>query len=402
MDILFISLVQIDSLEDRGIYHDLLRVFRKEGHQVTVVCPVERRTKLPTRLISEEGFTLLQVKTLNIQKTNLFEKGIATISLNFFFKRAIKRHLYNKRFELILYTTPPITLTSLIYHLKAKNKAKTYLLLKDIFPQNAVDMGMIKGGGLLHTYFKWQEKKLYRLSDMIGCMSPANVAYLKDHHPEIALSKLEVNPNSVELNHSEEKKMYRKSILSLFDIPENKVLFLYGGNLGKPQGIQFLLKIISAASITSPDAFFVIVGDGTEFEYLDVWFKHNKPTNASLIRYIPREEYNQLASNCHISLVLLHPDFTIPNFPSRVLTYLEYKLPVFCLTDSVSDIGPIAEENNFGKWCLNGDLSRALKLVDYFAKNRQSGIEMGKNGYNYLTSHYDVKLSYMKIISLFE
>lgn len=401
MNILFISLVQIDSLEDRGIYHDLLRVFRKEGHRVTVVCPVERRTNLPTRLMSKEGFTLLQVKTLNVQRTNLFEKGIATISLNFFFKRAINRHLYNKRFELILYTTPPITLTSLIYHLKRKNKAKTYLMLKDIFPQNAVDMGMIKGGGLLHTYFKWQEKKLYRLSDMIGCMSPANLAYIKDHHPEISRSKLEVSPNSVELKYSKEKKVCRKSILSLFDIPENKVLFLYGGNLGKPQGIQFLLKIISGASINSPDAFFIIVGDGTEFEYLNVWFKHNKPTNASLIRYIPREEYNQLASNCDIGLVLLHPDFTIPNFPSRLLTYLEYKLPVFCLTDSVSDIGPIAEENNFGKWCLNGDLSRALELVDYFAKNRQSRIEMGKNGYNYLTRHYDVNLSYKKIISLF-
>ncbi|BDQ13349.1 glycosyltransferase family 4 protein [Sediminibacterium sp. TEGAF015] len=402
MDILFISLVQIDSLKDRGIYHDLLRVFHKEGHHVTVICPVERRTKLPTRVISTDGFTVLQVRTLNVQKTNVIEKGIATASLDFLFKRAIKKHLSSKKFRLILYATPPITLTCLISYLKMKNKAKTYLLLKDIFPQNAVDMGMIKGGGLLHNFFKWQEKKLYRLSDMIGCMSPANVAYLKSHHPEISRRKLEVNPNSVEINHSEDKKVDRNSILSFFDIPENKVLFLYGGNLGKPQGIPFLLKIISSASITSPDAFFIIVGDGTEFEYLNIWFKHNKPSNAILIRYIPREEYNQLASNCDIGLILLHPDFTIPNFPSRLLTYLEYKLPVFCLTDEVSDIGPIAEEYNFGKWSLNGDLSRALELVSFFIKNRQAAIQMGKNGYDYLIRNYDVNLSYLKIISLLE
>lgn len=402
MNILFISLVQIDSLEDRGIYHDLLRVFRKEGHQVTVICPVERRTKLPTRLMSKEGFTVLQVRTLNVQKTNLIEKGIATVSLFFFFKQAIKRYLSNKRFDLILYTTPPITLTRLISHFKKNNKAKTYLLLKDIFPQNAVDMGMIKGGGLLHQYFKWQEKKLYRLSDRIGCMSPANVAYLKTHHPEISRRKLEVNPNSVELSQFEGKRVDRRSLLSHFGIPENKALFLYGGNLGKPQGVSFLLNIISAASITTPDAFFVIVGDGTEFGHLNGWFKEHKPSNAILIQYIPREKYNQLASNCDIGLILLHPDFTIPNFPSRLLTYLEYKLPVFCMTDPVSDIGPIAEENNFGKWCLNGDLSRALELVDFFTKNRHTGIQMGKNGYDYLTRYYDVNLSYLKIISLFE
>ena len=72
------------------------------------------------------------------------------------------------------------------------------------------------------------------------------------------------------------------------------------------------------------------------------------------------------------------------------------------MTDAVSDIGPIAEENNFGKWCLNGDLSRALELVDFFTKNRHTGIQMGKNGYDYLTRYYDVNLSYLKIISLFE
>jgi glycosyltransferase involved in cell wall biosynthesis len=376
MNILFISLVQINSLEDRGIYHDLLRVFHKAGHHITIICPVERRAKLPTRLISKEGINILHVKTLNVQKTNIIEKGIATVSLNFLFKRAIKKYLGYKRFDLLLYTTPPITLTSLISYLKKKNKAKTYLLLKDIFPQNAVDMGMIKAGGLLHKYFNWQEKKLYRLSDRIGCMSPANVAYLKSHHPEISRRKLE-------------------------DIPENKVLFLYGGNLGKPQGISFLLKIISVASATTPDAFFVIVGDGTEFTRLNGWFKDHKPSNASLIKYIPREEYNQLASSCDIGLILLHPDFTIPNFPSRLLTYLEYKLPVFCLTDAVSDIGPIAEENNFGKWCLNGDLNRTIELVNFFTQNQEARIQMGRSGYDYLTRYYDVNLSYLKIASLF-
>lgn len=402
MHLIFISLVQIDSLDDRGIYHDLMRVFRNEGHSVTVICPVERRSKLRTRLIVQGSFSVLQVRTLNVQKTNLIEKGLATITLNFLFKRAIKKYLSYVCFDMILYTTPPITLTGIISYLKRKNKAKTYLLLKDIFPQNAVDMKMIKEGSLLHSYFSWKEKKLYQLSDRIGCMSPANVAFIQSHHPEIPQSKLEVNYNSIEPRSVEFKRTDRKPVLDEFHIPEHKVIFLYGGNLGKPQGLSFLLEIITASSASCPDAYFVIVGDGTEYRYLKNWFNRFSPSNASLIQKLPREQYNDLASHCNVGLILLHPDFTIPNFPSRLLGYLESKMPVLSITDPVSDIGPISEENHFGKWCLNGDLQKAIELITYFTLNRDTRIQMGENGYDYFVKNYDVRLSYNKVIGLFE
>ena len=88
--LIFLSLIRIDDLNDRGIYHDLLREFVKYGYDVTIICPVERRTKLKTRLIKSSNLTILQVKTLNIQKCNILEKGLSTLSLNFVFKNAIK------------------------------------------------------------------------------------------------------------------------------------------------------------------------------------------------------------------------------------------------------------------------------------------------------------------------
>ena len=325
--LIFLSLIRIDNLNDRGIYHDLLREFANYGYDVTVVCPVERSTNFSTRIIRSSNVTILQVKILNIQKCNVLEKGLSTISLNFLFKRAIIKHIKDHKFDIILYSTPPITLINLIFWLKNKNEAKTYLLLKDIFPQNAVDLSYFKAGSFLHRYFSRVEKKLYRISDKIGCMSPANVDYLAQRFPEFC-NKLEVNPNCIDLTLIPVIKDTREQIRTRWDIPLEATVFLYGGNLGKPQGVEFLLEIIKACNNEEPNAYFLIIGDGTDYEKLSNWFKLNKPDNAKILKKLPKSDFDSLAFSCDVGLILLRKEFTIPNFPSRLLTYLENKLPV--------------------------------------------------------------------------
>ena len=163
MKILFATLYDMNHIEARGIYEDLLRVFMKNGHEVFVVSPLERYKKEMTKLINCDGCTILKVRTGNIQKTNFMEKGVATLLLENQFISAIKRYFGNIKFDLVLYSTPPITLAGVIEYVKKRDEAKSYLLLKDIFPQNAVDIGMMsKTGikGVLYKYFRKKEKKL--------------------------------------------------------------------------------------------------------------------------------------------------------------------------------------------------------------------------------------------------
>ncbi len=144
MNILFLTVVGINNIAERGIYSDLMRHFRDNGHNVYITCPIERRFKRSTNVKSDDGILILNVKTFNIQKTNLIEKGIGTLLIERQFLNAIKRNFNNVKFDLVLYATPPITFTKVVQYIKKKDKAKSYLLLKDIFPQNAVDMKMIK------------------------------------------------------------------------------------------------------------------------------------------------------------------------------------------------------------------------------------------------------------------
>jgi glycosyltransferase involved in cell wall biosynthesis len=243
MNILFLTVSRIDNLDKRGIYTDLLRYFIKKGHKVHIVSPTERRFGSDTHLIEKTDYSILKVKTLNIQKTNIVEKGIGTVLLEYQYKKAISKYYRDIKFDLILYSTPPITLTRIIEKIKKKDNAKTYLLLKDIFPQNAVDIGMMSDSGILYKSFRRKEKKLYRLSDYIGCMSPANVDFLLKHNPEIDSETVEVCPNSVKLE--KDLPVIDKSVLKVeYGIPSDATVFIYGGNLGKPQGLDFLLNVL--------------------------------------------------------------------------------------------------------------------------------------------------------------
>lgn len=424
MNVIFLTLVQISNIEDRTIYHDLMRKFRDEGHQVYIVTPCERRMGLKTSLKESNGVKILNVKTLNIQKTNVVEKGLGTLLLEHQYKVAIKKYLGDIKFDLITYSTPPITFTNVVKFLKKENpQAITYLQLKDIFPQNAVDLGMLaspkpspQGKGLINTlmtlpkyllylYFRRKEKALYKASDFIGCMSPANVQYVLEHNPEVDASIVEVAPNSVELIEvkcaDEQKKAESYYIRKKYDLPTDKPIFIYGGNLGKPQGIDFLIKCLDANKHRK-DCYFVIIGNGTEFPRLKAWYdnlNHNDNPCVKLMQRLPKEDYDMLVKYCDVGLIFLDHRFTIPNYPSRLLSYLENKMPIICATDPNTDVGKIAEENGYGYWCESVKPEDFTALVDKMLESDMKA--MGENGYQFLKENYLVEHTYGAIMKHF-
>lgn len=400
MNVLFLTLFRISEINERNIYADQMRKFSDEGHKVYIVTPTERKFRERTALTVVDGISILKVKTLNIQQSSLIEKGLGTLLIGFNFTRAVTKYFQGVKFDLILYSTPPITLTRLIRRIKKRNNAATYLLLKDIFPQNAVDIGLIKKNGFLHRYFRRKEKKLYKVSDYIGTMSPANTRYLIKHNPDLVSSKVEVCPTSIEvidnLIDAEEKEKIRLE----YKIPPGATVFIYGGNLGKPQGIGFLLEVIES-NCSQRGVFFVVAGSGTEYPAVKAWFDRRNPTNAVLLPNLPKEEYDRLVQSCDVGMIFLDRRFTIPNYPSRLLSYLEYKMPVIAATDPNTDVGLIARENEYGFWSLSGDLENMNRNIASLASNKDLQYRMGENGHKFLKANYTVDHTYKIIMRHF-
>ena len=394
---------RITDIERRGIYTDLLRGFRNEGWTLYIVTPHERSQGKPSELVVKDDVHILGVKTLNLQKTSTIEKGIGQVLVEGQYKRAIKHFLRGIKIDLILYSTPPITFSKVIVYLKAQNpQAISYLLLKDIFPQNAVDIGMmIKTGakGFLYRFFRKKENKLYALSDYIGCMSSANVAYLLKHNPEVDPARVEVAPNSIELIKTNSlDNSDRNASRTKYGLPTDKPVFIYGGNLGKPQGIPFLIDCLEANSLRG-DCHFVVIGTGTEMSRLKCWYKEKHPKSVTVMDGLPKDEYDQFVRLCDVGLIFLDHRFTIPNFPSRLLAYIENKMPVLVATDRNTDMGPIAEANGFGYWCESNSVEAFTGIVDrMLSSDIQS---MGEMGYKFLCENYLVQNTYNAIIRHF-
>lgn len=388
MNVLFLTLLSFDSLQERSIYTDLLREFVKNGHQVYAISPTEKRQNKETYLIKEDNATILRLQIGNTQKTNIIEKGISTVMIEPTFKKAIKEYFSDVKFDLVLYSTPPITLVSAIEYVKKRDNAKTYLMLKDIFPQNAVDIDMMTTTGvkgLLYKHFRKQEKKLYKVSDRIGCMSQANVDYVLKHNPDIDPAKVEICPNCIEPVDMRITSEVRDEMRTKYGLPLDKKVFVYGGNLGKPQGIPFIIDCLKSQK-DNAEAFFLIVGDGTEFGKLQAFMDEEKPINVKLMKRLPKKDYDRLVAACDVGLIFLDHRFTIPNFPSRLLSYMQVGLPVMACTDPNTDIGKVIVEGGFGWWCESDDQQAFAALIQQISSCMLQDKQVAS--IEYLAKHY--------------
>ena len=400
MNVLFMTIGKMDDIEEHTIYCDLLRYFRDAGHSVYTISPYEKRTGLQTAYEEKNGIHMLHVRTGNVTgMVSLIEKGFAQLSIEPIFIKAIKKYYSNVKFDLVMYSTPPITFCNAIEYVKRRDNAKTYLLLKDIFPQNAVDIGMMSKSGIkghLYKFFRNKEKKLYGLSDYIGCMSPANVEYVKQNNPEIDNYRVEVCPNCIEVVDKSINEEERRSIRKKYDIPLEKRVFVYGGNLGKPQGIDFLIECLHSQE-NSKDNYFLIVGDGTEYGKIEEFVKSSNQNNIRLMKRLPQEDYDTMVGACDVGMIFLDHRFTIPNFPSRVLSYMQAKIPVLACTDSNTDIGKIIEEAGFGSWCESNDVNGFVECVNKIMQIQS----VAEKEWNYLNKYYSTRNGYDIIMKHF-
>lgn len=371
MNFLFLTLSKFENLDENQIYNDIFKELAKKGHTIYIVCP-------ETKNSVNNNFDNIYIERVNIKEirnVNKFKKGLRLIQLEKKYFKKIKSAIPLESIDVLMYSTPPITFNNIVSKIKkSNNKIKTVLVLKDIFPQNAVDLKFIKDKSVVHTYFKRREDNLYKLSDLIGCMSPANIEYIKEHN-KIDEKKMFLFRNSLYKNNVTLDEQESKKIITKYNIDENRNLFLYGGNLGIPQyidGIKHFIKNFYKVENSQ----LIIIGDGTEYNKLEQYINQINNDNIQIYKKVSKIEFDSLMKFVDVGLIFLHPNFTIPNFPSRFSSYLDFEVPVLASTDLATDMGKIITENQLGYWSYakNSDelIENAIKLTDKLRRNQMS------------------------------
>ena len=394
MNILFLSISHMPSLEGHSISIDLIHELVRHGHDVYAVCAQKREAGAKTELSLECGAKVLRVLIGKNKKANPIVKGITTLRAPSMYIGAIKKYFEGVKFDLVMYPTPPVTQYKTVRFIKKRDGAKSYLLLKDIFPQNAVDIGMMRKGGLkgiIYKHFRKTERRLYSISDKIGCMSEANREYVLKHNPEIPSEKVEVCPNSIEFLDMRVSDEKRQEVRERYSLPTDKRIFVYGGNLGRPQGIPHLMRCLDEAS-SIEGAHFLVVGDGTEYKKLREFVDSRAGAPITLIGKLPKEEYDTLCAACDVGLIFLDHRFTIPNFPSRLLAYMQAALPVISVTDPNTDVGKVITEAGFGWSSVSGDPAEFSAIVKEAVTAELDS--MGERAICYLKENYTVRRAY--------
>ena len=143
-----------------------------------------------------------------------------------------------------------------------------------------------------------------------------------------------------------------------------------------------------AKSLTEhKDIIFFIIGDGTEKNKLESSISKEGLDNIIVKGRIPREDYNQLILAADVGLISLSEDFTIPNFPSKVLSYFASSIPVLASVDVHTDFGKMLQETNSGFWSEAGNTEDLKNKLLQLYHNSDLRKTMGENGHEHMKEH---------------
>jgi glycosyltransferase involved in cell wall biosynthesis len=372
---------------------DLAMEFQRLGHEVLVAAPDE--TILHDTEISEEnGIRVLRVRTGKIKTAARWVRGINEARLSDLMWKKGRHFFESHPCDLIVYYSPTIFFGSLVKRLKQRFRCPSYLILRDLFPQWAVDAGILRKG-LVHSYLKMKERQHHEAADVIGVQSPANLDYFRDNGLDRTY-RLEVLYNWTTLN--EEKIVpgaYRKD-LGL----QGKVVFFYGGNIGVAQDVDNILRLAIRLQ-DEPTAYFLIVGDGSEVPRLKAAIAEKGLTNIALHPAVGQREYLSMLSEFDIGLISLDRGFKTQNFPGKMLGYMYYAMPMLASINPGNDLQTILEAREAGLVCINGDDEQFAALARRLLADAGLRDRLGRNARALLESTFSVSGAAGQILAHF-
>lgn len=369
---------------------DLAEEFCRLGHDVTVLAPDPTISEEFT-LSSEDGIRVLRVKTGKIDGASRLFRGINEGLLSSILWLKARKYLKAGGYDLVVWYSPSIFFGALVMRLKKFFGCRTYLILRDIFPQWAVDTGVLKEG-FLTSFFRRKEILQYDAADTIGVQSPGNLAYFAER----GLSdryRLEVLYNWVRIETAAPKTDLYRERLGLM----GKVVYFYGGNIGVAQDMDNIVRLAERLQ-NEPAAYFLLVGDGSEAERIKQLIAHQGLKNISVHPPVDQKTYLDMLSEFDVGLISLDKKFKTQNFPGKMLGYMTYSIPILASINPGNDLQQLLEDKSAGLVSINGDDAGFMENAAKFLKDPALRTAMGQNGRALLENNFSVSKAARQIL----
>ena len=339
---------------------DLAEEFFRLGHEITVIVP-SVGLKNPWMIESVNGVQVLRLSAPRTKDISYVRRALAEMLLPFVMLRNIRKSpLGSVNWEAIVWYAPSIFFGPLVAALKRPANCRSYLILRDIFPEWAVDMKLMRRG-LAYRFFKLIERYQYSVADTIGVQSAANLDYVAKW-VKGSRTRLEV------LNNWLAQSPSAGSSISVAATPlSGRTILVYAGNMGAAQGMDFVLGLAERLR-DHRNVGFLFVGRGSEVLRLRATAMQRSLHNVVFNDEIEPSEIPGLFQQCHIGLVALDPRHKTHNIPGKFLAYIQAGLPVLARLNVGNDLADLIDKEGVGRAYVGESLDAfaqcALGLVE--------------------------------------
>lgn len=335
---------------------DLARELATQGHGVTVFTPT---TGAAPSLAEEvdERYEIVRLHAPVTKDVSYVRRTIGELLMPYAMLRSLRRSRWKHlRFDGVIWYSPSIFLGPFADALKQESGCRGYLILRDIFPEWAVDMGLMRRG-LTYRFFKFIAERQYAAADIIGVQTRGNLAYFKDH---IAQKEIRIE---VLHNWLLPPVKTRCSIdLSTSTLSGRKIL-VYAGNMGIAQGMDILLDMAETLKHRA-DLGLVFVGRGSDVDRLRNAAARRALDNVLFFDEIDSDEIPGLYQQCSIGLVALDRRHASHNIPGKFISYMHCGLPVLAAINFGNDLEKLITDERVGKTSTNGSVAELAGLAE--------------------------------------
>jgi glycosyltransferase involved in cell wall biosynthesis len=335
---------------------DLAREFVRQGHSLTVFLP-SADLQVPWVLEEIDGVQHLRLKAPRTKDIGYVRRTLGEFVMPF----AMLRHfrdspLASEHWDGVVWYAPSIFHGPLASALKKRSGCKGYLIIRDIFPEWAVDMGLL-GRGLIYRFFDAVARYQYSVADVIGVQTPGNRGYF-DQWQQQPGRTLEVLQNWLD------KPAHARCPIRVNETAlAGRKVFVYAGNMGVAQGIDILLDLAKKFHHRK-DVGFLFVGRGSDASRLKASAKDRKLDNVLFYDEIHPDEIPDLYSQCSAGIVALDPRHKSHNIPGKFLTYIQSGLPVLANVNAGNDLAKMIRAEQVGQVCESNQVAELLQLTD--------------------------------------
>ena len=334
---------------------DLSRELVRQGHQLTVLLPAADLDG-PWRLDDWEGVRVLRLRAPKTKDIGYVRRTLNEFWMPFAMRRQLRRSpLTQERFDGVVWYSPSIFHGPLVKALKRQSRCQAYLIIRDIFPDWAVDMGLM-GRGLPYRVFDAVARYQYSVADVIGVQTPGNLGYFERWQAQ-AGRHLQVLPNWLGAP-AQRRCPIRIDQTSL----AGRKIFVYAGNMGVAQGMDRVMELGEQLQ-TRTDVGFVLVGRGSDAQRLKALAHSLGLNNVLFFDEIDPDEIPDLYAQCHVGLVALDPRHRSHNIPGKFLTYMQSGLPVLANVNAGNDLAGLIREHKVGQVCESDQLSSLVDMA---------------------------------------